>query len=207
MLSRSAMDRLVRAAVLRSPTLPASASFHAAAASGRVAAAAPPHAAVFGRTGGRAVAHRPLGQVAMGRGWGVRTFASEAKDDADDDDEPRDRDEMGDGDQAGQQKHRGPTEEEIRADMTPIEHDPEEIRADMTRIALYPEEIRADMTPVELYPIFSVETKDLIWKLNKDDPETKDLIWKLEKDDPVRNKDDPVVLFSRHSAKRTSKGF
>lgn len=110
MLSRSAMDRLVRAAVLRSPTLPASASFHAAAASGRVAAAAPPHAAVFGRTGGRAVAHRPLGQVAMGRGWGVRTFASEAKDDADDDDEPRDRDEMGDGDQAGQQKHRGPTE-------------------------------------------------------------------------------------------------
>jgi len=91
MLSRSALDRLVRAAVLRSSTLPASASFHAAAASGRVAATGPPHgAAVLGRTRGRAgvgAAHRPLAQVVMGRGWGVRAFADTAKTEEEEDEE------------------------------------------------------------------------------------------------------------------------
>ena len=32
------------------------------------------------------------------------------------------------------------------------------------------EEIRADMTPIEHYPVFAESTKDLIYAQNKEDP-------------------------------------
>ena len=78
-----------------------------------------PHgAAVLGRTPGRAVvgaAHRPLAQVVMGRGGGVRAFADEVKKEEEEEEEdfPVRKgkfEDMGQSDSQGRNKKRPPTE-------------------------------------------------------------------------------------------------
>jgi hypothetical protein len=156
MISRSSFDRLARASILCAPSLPICASFHRVATSRRVPAAFFAHApggALVGvpeLVGMRSVdggARRPLAGAMKWRGWGSRAFSAEADGQSEEPEqnEPQ-RDDMsafGDGEGGGGYgSYRGPTQEEIEADMTPV--------------------VR--------HPILSTETKDLLWKLNKDDP-------------------------------------